>query len=227
MTKRGEGSSDNDYCGARKSHTASSIAIGCVPGDSRGVLYNFLLLLSCATRRWWQEGSRMACFVVAVVPDSVAVVVCRSRASGLVLVRNWQMTLCCSVLDVLLIAADCWLIISSSDFLFFFWHTSTFQLLDIQAMVTGVVLPSPPPFIAFIFFWRILFSTHWSSIFHRVLLTHALALSASRLVHKTTNYTNKHSEGFEVTKLTHTRLVDITWYGTGAVSDIEPVAPVG
>ena len=30
----------------------------------------------------------MACFVVAVVPDSVAVVVCRSSASGRVLIRN-------------------------------------------------------------------------------------------------------------------------------------------
>ena len=43
------------------------------------------LLLSCATRRWWSVDSRMACFVV-VVPDSVAVVVCRSSASGRVLV---------------------------------------------------------------------------------------------------------------------------------------------
>ena len=49
----------------------------------------------------------MAYFVVAVVPDSVAVVVCRSSASGRVLVRNSQINLCCFVLDVLLIAADC------------------------------------------------------------------------------------------------------------------------
>ena len=32
--------------------------------------------------------------------------------------------------------------------------------------------------------------------------------------------------GFELTKLTYTRLEDITRYATGAVSDIEPVAPV-
>ena len=52
-TKRGGGSSDYDYCD-RKSHTASSIAGGCVSGASRVVLYKFLLLLlSCATRRWW------------------------------------------------------------------------------------------------------------------------------------------------------------------------------
>ena len=50
----------------------------------------------------------MATFVVAVVPDSVAVVICRSRASGRrALVRSWQISLCCFVIDVLLIAADC------------------------------------------------------------------------------------------------------------------------
>ena len=50
----------------------------------------------------------MACFVVAVVPDSVVVVVCRSSASGRVLVQNGQISLCCFVLDLLLIiAADC------------------------------------------------------------------------------------------------------------------------
>ena len=49
----------------------------------------------------------MSCFVVAVVPDSVVVVVCRSSASGRVLVRNRQTSLVCFVLDVLLIAADC------------------------------------------------------------------------------------------------------------------------
>ena len=87
MTKRRGGSGEYGYC-ARKSHTASSIASGCVPGASRVVLYKFLLLLSCATRRWWYVDNRMACFVVAVVPDSVAVVVCRSSASGRVLVRN-------------------------------------------------------------------------------------------------------------------------------------------
>ena len=47
------------------------------------------------------------------------------------------------VLDVLL-AADCGLIISSSEFFCFLRHTSTFQLPDIKAVVTGVV-PSPPP----------------------------------------------------------------------------------
>ena len=49
----------------------------------------------------------MACFAVAVVPDSAAVVVCRSSVSCGVLVRNGQICLCCFVLDVLLVDADC------------------------------------------------------------------------------------------------------------------------
>ena len=53
-------------------------------------------------------------------------------------------------------------------------------------MVTGVV-PSPPPVLAFNFHraYRVQ-QPHCSSIIHRVLLliTHALALSASQFVHK-------------------------------------------
>ena len=48
----------------------------------------------------------MACFVVAVVPDSVAVVVGRPSASGRVGTQLTKISLCCVVLDVLL-AADC------------------------------------------------------------------------------------------------------------------------
>ena len=50
-----------------------------------------------------------------------------------------------------------------------------------------------------------------SSIFHRVLLTHALALSASQFVRKKKSpriCANTHSGGFELTKLTYTRLED-------------------
>ena len=46
---------------------------------------------------------------------------------------------------------------------------------------------------------------------HRVLLTHALALSASQFVHKEKSqgiYTSMHSAGLELTKLTYTRLED-------------------
>ena len=155
----------------------------------------------------------MACFVVAVVPDSVAVVVCRSSASGRVLVRTkwtnkfvllrtWPAPYYC-----------CWLLI---DHLFYQWWIFLFFLAHfyfpasgIQAVVTGVVLPLPPPSYRLHFFWRIGFSTHWSSIFYRVLLTHALTLSASQLVHKTKYHSSTHSGGFEPTKLTYTRLEDI------------------
>ena len=69
-----------------------------------------------------------------------------------------------------------------------------------------------PPVLAFIFFiaHRIQ-QSHCSSIFHRVLLTHALALSASQFVRKKKSpriYTSMHSGGFELTKLTYTRLED-------------------
>ena len=47
-------------------------------------------------------------------------------------------------------------------------------------MIAGVA--PPPPRLLPSTFWRIGFNTHGSSIFHRVLLTRALALSASQLV---------------------------------------------
>ena len=50
--------------------------------------------------------------------------------------------------------------------------------------------------------------SHCSSIFHRVLLTHALALSASQFVHKKKSpriCTSMHSGGFKLTKLAYTR----------------------
>ena len=53
--------------------------------------------------------------------------------------------------------------------------------------------------------------SHCSSIAHRMLLTHALALSASQFVHKKKSpriYTSMHSAGLELTKLTYTRLED-------------------
>ena len=53
-----------------------------------------------------------------------------------------------------------------------------------QAVVTGVV-PSLPRFVPSIFYraHRVQ-QSHCSSTFHRVLLTHVLALSASQFVHK-------------------------------------------
>ena len=77
-------------------------------------------------------------------------------------------------------------------------------------MVTGVV-PSSPRFLPSIFIAHRIQQSHCSSIFHRVLLTHALALSASQFVHKKKSprtYTSMHSWGFELTTLTYTRLED-------------------
>ena len=77
-------------------------------------------------------------------------------------------------------------------------------------MVTRVV-PSPPRFLPSIFIPHRVHQSHCSSIFHRVLLTHALALSASQFIHKKKSqriYTSMHSAGLELTKLTHTRLED-------------------
>ena len=79
-----------------------------------------------------------------------------------------------------------------------------------QAVVTGVV-PSPPRFLPPIFIAHKVQQSHCASIFHRVLLTHALALSASQFVHKKKFpriYTSMHSVGFELTKLTYSRLED-------------------
>ena len=79
-----------------------------------------------------------------------------------------------------------------------------------QAVVTGVD-PSPPRFLRSIFIAHRVQQSHCSSIFHRVLLTHALALSASQYVHKKKPpriYTSMHSGGSKLTKLTYVRLED-------------------
>ena len=77
-------------------------------------------------------------------------------------------------------------------------------------MVTGVI-PSPPRFLPSIFIANRVQQSHCSSIVHRMLLTHALALSASQFVHKKKSqriYTSMHLAGLELTKLTYTRLED-------------------
>ena len=77
-----------------------------------------------------------------------------------------------------------------------------------QAVVTGVV-PSPSRFVPSIFIAHRVQQSHCSSIFHRVLLTHALALFASKFMHKKKSqliYTSMHSAGLERTKLAYTRL---------------------
>ena len=95
-------------------------------------------------------------------------------------------------------------------FFFFFSHTSTFQLLDKPWSQVGVV-PSPPRFSPSFFIAHRVQQSHCSSIFHRVLLTHALAFYASQFVRKKKSpriYPSMHSGGFEFTKLTYTRLED-------------------
>ena len=79
-----------------------------------------------------------------------------------------------------------------------------------QAVVAGFI-PSPPRFLPSTFIAHRAQQSHCSSIVHRVLLTHALALSASQFVHKKKSrriYTSMHSAGLELTKLTCTRLED-------------------
>ena len=94
-------------------------------------------------------------------------------------------------------------------FFFFFSHTFTFQLLDKPWSQVSSLLP--PRFLPSIFIAHTVQQFHCSSIFHRMLLTHALVLSASQFVHKKKSqriYTNMHSVGLELTKLTYTRLED-------------------
>ena len=98
----------------------------------------------------------------------------------------------------------------SIAWIFFFFFTHIYIPASGQAVDTGVV-PSPPQFLRTIFIAHEVQRSHCSSIFHRVLLTHALALSASHFVHKKKSpriYTSVHSGGFELTKLTYTRLED-------------------
>ena len=99
-------------------------------------------------------------------------------------------------------------ICQQSPYHFFFAHF--YFPASGQAVVTGVV-PSSPRFLPSICIAHRVHQSHCSSIFHRVLLTHALALSASQFVHtkkSTRIYTSMHSGGFELTKLTYTRFDD-------------------
>ena len=71
--------------------------------------------------------------------------------------------------------------------------------------------PFSPRFLPSVFIAHRVQQTHCLSIFRRVLLTHAPALSASQFVHKKKSpriYTSMHSEGLELAKLTYTRLED-------------------
>ena len=91
---------------------------------------------------------------------------------------------------------------------FLFFTHIYFPAASGRAVVTGVA-PSPPRFLPSIFIAHRVQQFHCSSIFRRVLLTHALAFSVSQFVRKKKSpriYTSMHSGGFELTKLTYTRL---------------------
>ena len=72
---------------------------------------------------------------------------------------------------------------------FFFFFSHFYFPASGQDVVTGVV-PSSPGFLPSIFIAHRVQQSHCSSIFHRVLLTYALAFSASQFVHKKKVHTN-------------------------------------
>ena len=72
-----------------------------------------------------------------------------------------------------------------------------------QAVVTAVVPSSPPRFLPSILIAHTVPQFHCSSIFHRVLLTHALALPAGQFVNKKKSprrFTSMHSGVFQLTR---------------------------
>ena len=86
--------------------------------------------------------------------------------------------------------------------------TSTFQLLD---KPWSRCRPFSSLVLAFNFIAHRVQQSHCWSIFHRVSLNHALALSACQFVHKRKSlriYMSMHSGGLELTTLTYTRLED-------------------
>ena len=94
---------------------------------------------------------------------------------------------------------------------FFFFSSSfsltfTFQLLNKPRWQVSSL---PPRFLPSFFIAQRVQHSHCSLIFHRVLLTHAPAVSTSQFVRKKKFprfYTRMHSGRFELTKLTYTRL---------------------
>ena len=98
------------------------------------------------------------------------------------------------------------IIIGSTKYCIFFAHL--YFLASGRAAVK-VIVPSLPWFLLSVFIADKVQQSHCSSIFHRVLLTDALALSASQFVRKKkspTVYTSMPSGRFELTKLIYTRL---------------------
>ena len=92
--------------------------------------------------------------------------------------------------------------------LLFFFCFHTHHLLSSFWTSSGYrCRPLSPRFLPSIFLAHRVQQSHCSSIFHRMLLTHSLALSASQFVPKKKSpriYTSMHAGGFELTKLTYT-----------------------
>ena len=92
--------------------------------------------------------------------------------------------------------------------LFFFLHTSTFQLLDNPWSQVWSLL-SPCSCCQYLSIKG--FSNPTARRFLSIVLNHALALSASQFVHMKKSqriYTSIHSAGLEPTQLTYARLED-------------------
>ena len=87
---------------------------------------------------------------------------------------------------------------------FFFFLAHFYFPASGQAVVKGVV-PSPRRFLPSIFIADRVQQSRCSSISHRALLTHALALFTRQFMHEKKSqriYTSMHSAGLELTKLT-------------------------
>ena len=93
-----------------------------------------------------------------------------------------------------------------------------------QAVVTGAI-PSPPRFWPSIFVVHGVQRSYSSSNFHRVFLTHGLALSARKFVRKVNAhriYTSMHFVGLELMKLTYIRLEDTLTRHRGDIIGLGP-----
>ena len=120
----------------------------------------------------------------------------------------------------------------NAPFFFCLSHTCTFQLLDKLWTQVSSLLP-PGSCLQFLSRIRRVQQPHCLSSFHRVLLTRALAFTANQFVRKKKSpriSTSMHSGGFELTKLTCTRLKDnlirhrgdrlCTWYRQSCIDNL-------
>ena len=114
-------------------------------------------------------------------------------------------------------------------FRFFLCPTHLLSSLSGQAVWSQVVSSLLPPgwFLPSTLIAHRVQQSHCSSIFHRVFLTHALALSARQFEHKKKSpriHTSMHSGGFELTKLTYTKLEDNLIHTPPGATDSIPLS---